>query len=155
MKVLEIMQLYQDLIRKEYVPFYKVSVKSKTAFKKLKAKLDKKNIDIEDFVRVQFQCKGKRMFPNQLNSKYALERYVSYIELQNVEGLHNQQYIYLKRFMECGYSMEEALAIDVFYYYFRCMMIKEHPKEWKIKVDKEIQNIPYLKKIIKKGASMQ
>lgn len=144
------MNLYQELVRRDYIKWYKVSLtKNRTTFSKLKKILELEEIDADDFLRVQFQCKGTRPFPNQLLSKHAINRYIKYRDLQNVEGLHHQQEVYLETFMENGYTLEESLQIPIFYYYFRCMKVKDHPKEWKIKVDKEIQSIPELKNLIR------
>jgi hypothetical protein len=148
MTVLEMMQLYEDLVRKEYIKFYKISKTTRKTFKSLRTKLEDKKIDPDDFIRVQFQTRGKRMFPSQLLSKGALERYEEYIELQDVLGLHRQQETYLDRFMEIGYTKEEALSIPIFYYYFRCMSMEDYPKEWEHKVEQEIKNIPLIKIIM-------
>jgi hypothetical protein len=70
-----------------------------------------------------------------------------------VKGLHRQQEVYLKMFLGNGYTLEEALGIPIFYYYFRCMMIEDHPKEWDLLVIKEIRNIPSLEELIKERST--
>jgi hypothetical protein len=153
--LIEIIQLYEELVRKNYITHYTLNSRSKNypanrkAFVKLKSILESKNIDAEDFLRVQFQTKGQRPFPNQLHSKAAIDRYITYDTTRDVEGLHIQQETYLKMFVGIGYTVEEALQFHCFYYYFRCMYIKDHPKEWKLKAKQEIDVIPELKKIIK------
>ena len=127
-------------------PAYK---RRRISFAKLKRLLEKKDIDPEDYIRVQFQCKGKRIFHNQLSGKYAMDRYEAYIKQRDVEGIHAQQETYLKMFMKNGYTLEETLQFHIFYYYFRCMKLKNHPKEWLFKVKKEIDNIPELREFIK------
>lgn len=153
MTSLDMMHLYEDLVRKDYIKWYKISKNSKRVFRQLKLKLEAKEIDPDDFIRVQFQCKGNRPFPNQLLSKFAFERYHTYNELRDAEGLHYQQEVYLDIFLGNGYTLEEALSIPIFYYYFRCMLIKDHPKEWDLKVEKEIRNIPSLKELIKERSN--
>ncbi len=147
------MHLYEELVRKDYLKFYRVSKNSKRVFKRLKNKLELKEIDPEDFIRVQFQCKGNRPYPNQLVSKFAFERYHIYDDLRDAKALHHQQEVYLDIFIENGYTLEEALAIPIFFYYFRCMLIKDHPKEWDLLVEKEIRNIPSLEELIKERSS--
>ncbi len=153
MTSLEMMHLYEELVRKDYIKWYKVSKKFKRVFKKLLIKLEEEEIDAEDFIRVQFQCKGNRPFPNQLVSKFAFERYHIYNDLRDAQGLHYQQEVYLDIFLGNGYTLEEALGIPIFYYYFRCMMIEDHPKEWDLKVEIEIRNIPSLKELIKERST--
>jgi hypothetical protein len=111
--------------------------------------LKAKDIDAEDFLRVQFQTKGQRPFPNQLYSDAAITRYKTYRSTQDAKGLHQQQETYLNMFQQNGYTLEEALQFHIFYYYFRCMKVKDAPKEWKLKARREISVIPELKKIIK------
>jgi hypothetical protein len=150
-------QLYEELVRKNYMHYYTLNSRSKNypanrkAFVKLKALLETKEIDAEDFLRVQFQTKGQRPFPNQLYSKAAIDRYKRYEATRDARGLHQQQITYLKMFNGIGYTTEEALSFHCFYYYFRCLYIKDHPKEWKLKAKQEIDVIPELKDIIERS----
>jgi hypothetical protein len=151
---LEMMHLYEGLVRASYIKFYKISKNSKRVFKRLKIKLEEKEIDPEDFIRVQFQFRGNRPFPNQLISKFSLDRYETYNDLRDVKGLHYQQETYLERFIDNGYTVEEALSIPIFYYYFRCMIVDDYPSEWDTRVRREIENTPSLKILIEERSRM-
>ncbi|KKK91754.1 hypothetical protein LCGC14_2709750, partial [marine sediment metagenome] len=58
---------------------------------------------------------------------------------------------YLKNLLESGYTLEESLQFDIFYYYFRCMKLKNYPKKWNMLSKKEIYKLPGIKEIIKNG----
>lgn len=151
---LELMLIYERIVRENYNKFYKLNrfgktfAKHKETFKKLNRILKDADIDHEDFIRVQFSNKGFKPFPNQLLGKDAMNRYLNHINTTNIKDIHYTQEQYLKDFMEVGYTIEEALALDVFYYYFRCMKLKNYPKSWNFKAKKEMDKLPGLKELI-------
>jgi hypothetical protein len=62
--------------------------------------------------------------------------------------------VYLERFIDNGYTVEEALSIPIFYYYFRCMIVDDYPSEWDTRVRREIENTPSLKILIEERSRM-
>lgn len=149
------MALYERLTREYFLPYYVLNRNSnnynnhKKKFKELKRMLDTMNISSEEYIKVQFSTKGNRPFPNQLTSKAAIKRYNTHTRTQNIKELLNTQESYLKNFLNIGYTLEEALQFDMFFYFFRCIKLKNHPKKWKLKAKQEINDMPELKKIIK------
>jgi|GEM_PF-2093483 hypothetical protein len=156
-KALDLLILYEEMVRKYHIPAYSIrrSGKSFINFKKIFKKLNKilNSLDIPpyEYMLSQFEERGNRPYPSQLISKEAINRFKNYSNLVDIEGLHKTQENYLNSFLENGYTLEEALGIDIFYYYFRCMKLKNYPKEWNTKVLQEVKRIPKLKNVIKGG----
>jgi hypothetical protein len=157
LKTLDLLILYEEMVRKYHIPQYKISRQSKNfinfkkTFKKLRTILINLDIPPYEYMISQFEERGNRPYPNQLISKQAINRFKNYSNSIDVKGIHEIQESYLKSFIENGYTVEEALGIDIFYYYFRCMKLKNHPKEWNTKVLQEIKRTPKLKNIVKRG----
>ncbi len=152
MTTLELILLYEELVREYHMPFYKLNrmgktfAKHKETFKKLKRILTNLDISPQEFMVAQFINKGNRPYPTQLTSKYALAIFRNYQDTNFAEALHKVQENYLKRLLSIGYTTQEALELDIFYYYFRCIKIKNSPVLWKSKASQEIKKIPGLKK---------
>ena len=113
----------------------------------LNEKLKKKDISPDDFIRIQFSAKGYKPYPNQLLSKVAMQRYLDHISCITSEEINRTQESYLRELCEDGYTLEEALQFDIFYYYFRCSKLKDYPKNWLFLAQKEIEKTPELKNI--------
>ncbi len=154
MTALEMVHLYETLVRENFSKTYRIHRQSKymqlhkNTFKRLKAVLDVDEIPIEDFMRVQFMNKGYRPYPNQMMGKDAMHRWEEHKRTENIVEMHKMQEKYLAQFVKQGYTVEEALSFDMFHYYFRCMTIKDHPKIWEFYAKKEIEKMPELTKII-------
>lgn len=153
----EILDFYVDLVRKKGQKWYKLTYKSKNiqkhknSFKKLKEVLDYKEIPIKDYMQVQFMGKGYRPFPNQMIGDAAFKRWEEYKKVTKAKDQHYMQERYLKLYLDQGYSLEEALSFDQFFYYFRCLKLKDHPKIWKFYAKKELETMPELRDILKRG----
>jgi hypothetical protein len=153
MNTLDLINLYERLVREKHSRFYKISrrgdayVKHRKTFSKLNEKLKKKDISPDDFIRIQFSAKGYKPYPNQLLSKVAMQRYLDHISCITSEEINRTQESYLRELCEDGYTLEEALQFDIFYYYFRCSKLKDYPKNWLFLAQKEIEKTPELKNI--------
>ncbi len=154
MTPLEMVHLYEQLVRENGNSTYSIHRRSKymqlhkDSFKKLKQILDEKDIPIEDFMRVQFMNKGTRPFPNQMNGTVAMTRWKEHKASEDISEIYNQQERYLASYISQDYTIEEALNFDVFYYWFRCLKMKDYPAIWKFYAKKELEKMPDLKKII-------
>ena len=154
MKALEMVQLYEQLMRENHMPHYivhrqsKIMQRHKYSFINLKKTLDHKDISIEEFMRVQFMDKGHRPYPDQMSGKAAMDRWEQHKATENVMEVFNQQERYLASYIKQDYTIEEALNFDVFYYWFRCLKIKDYPAIWKFYAKKELEKMPDLNKLI-------
>jgi hypothetical protein len=125
--------------------------KHKATFIELKKVLDAKEIPIRDYMVVQFMNKGHRLYPNQMKGKAAMDRWEEHKRVENVREVFEQQERYLASYLKQGYTLEEALSFDVFFYWFRCIKMKGYPEIWKFYAKKELEKIPGLNKILKRG----
>lgn len=124
--------------------------KYKKVFVDLKKVLDEKGIPIKDYMVVQFMSKGHRIYPNQLKGKAAMDRWEEYKRVENIREIFEQQERYLNSYLKQDYTLEEALSFDVFFYWFRCIKMKDCPRIWKFYAKRELRKIPGLDKILKK-----
>jgi hypothetical protein len=127
--------------------------KYKAVFVDLKKVLDAKEISIRDYMVVQFMSKGRRIYPNQMKGKAAMLRWEEHKRVENVRGVFEQQERYLASYLRQDYTLEEALSFDVFFYWFRCIKMEgyQYPRIWKFYAKKELEKIPGLSKILKRG----
>ncbi len=150
----ELINLYEHLVRDNYNPHYKLNrsgkvfLKHRKTFKKLKEILSNLDIPPREFLIYQFQCKGTRPYPNQLISQVAIDRWKSKKLQYHVEEIHHIQEKYLEDLMNSGFSLEDALKLDIFYYYFRCLKLENCPKKWELLAKREVEKFPELKKYV-------
>ncbi len=151
---LELLHYYESLVREKRKGYSNTNRHSKAfqnkkkIFKKLIDLLDDQDIPPKEFVLAQFKGKGYRPYPTQLLSDKAFQRYRAWKFAYDIACLHRIQEGYLKQLEGMGYSTEEALALDIFYYYFRVRKLKEVPKVWTMYAFREIEMIPGLKEFI-------
>ena len=157
MKALEMVGLYEDLRRKNGDAWFRVHRKGKTmqkhkdTFKRLKEVLDYKGIPIREFMVVQFKHKGYRPFPNQMVGDAAFKRWEEFKRLEDSKSEYYMQERYLAQYLKQDYTLEEALALPQFRYWFRCMMLDTYPTIWKFYANKELVTSPGLKDLIERG----
>jgi hypothetical protein len=153
----EILDFYVELVRKKGQKWYKLTHRSRfiqqhrNSFKRLKEVLDHKEIPIKDYMQVQFMGKGNRPFPNQMLSEAAFKRWDEYKKITKARDQHYQQERYLKSYLNQGYTLEEALNFEQFFWYFRCLKWEHHPEIWKYYAKKELETMPELRDLLKRG----
>jgi hypothetical protein len=153
----EMLDFYVDLVRKKGQKWYKITHKSKhfqkhkESFMRLKEVLDHKEIPIKDYIQVQFMGKGYRPYPNQLMGEAAFKRWEEYKRTENSKAEYETQERYLKRYIEQDYTLEEALEMPQFTFWFRCMKVKKPKASWKFYSKKELDKSPGLRDLIKRG----
>ncbi len=153
---LELLHYYESLVREKRKGYSNTNRNSKAfqnkkkIFKRLIDRLDDQDISPKEFVLAQFKGKGYRPYPTQLLSDKAFQRWHVWKSTFDIITLHRTQEEYLKRLKGMGYSTEEALALDIFYYYFRMLKLKDVPKVWKMFAAREIEALPGLKKFLER-----
>lgn len=153
---LELIHFYEGLIRekkKEFASagrFGKTFQKKKVLFKKLIDTLNDKDIPPKEFILAQFETKGYRPYPSQLLTDKAFQRWREWRSTYIAKELHRVQEAYLERLKSIGYTVEEALALDMFYYYFRRLYLKKVPRAWDMYADVEIERTPGLKTFLER-----
>ncbi len=153
---LELIHFYEGLVqekKKEFATagrFGKAFQRKKKTFKKLIDELNDRDIPPKEFILAQFETKGYRPYPSQLLTDKAFQRWKSWRITYAAKELHEVQETYLKNLKNIGYSIEEALTLDIFLYYFRRLYLKEVPKVWNMHADREIERIPGLKEFLKR-----
>ncbi len=153
---LELIHFYEGLVRekkKEFASagrFGKAFQKKKEIFKKLIDTLGDRDIPPKEFILAQFETKGYRPYPSQLLTEKAFQRWEEWRRTYIAREIHRVQENYLERLKSIGYSVEEALALDMFYYYFRRLHLKRVPKAWHMYADVEIERTPGLKTFLKR-----
>ncbi len=153
---LELIHFYESLVREKRNEFAvagrlgKAFQQKKKIFKKLIGILDNKKIPPKEFILIQFKLKGHRPYPAQLLSEKAFDRWEDWKKQCDVEQIHRTQEKYLKDLTRIGYTVEEALSLDVFYYYFRRLHLKDIPEEWHMYADREIERLSGLKEFLER-----
>lgn len=151
---LELIHYYESLVkekRNEYATtnrFSKAFKQKKKIFKRLIDLLDDQNIPPKEFILIQFKMKGYRPYPAQLLSKEAFQRWKSWNNTRDIKGLHEIQEGYLKKLKSIGYTVEEALTLDIFFYYFRRIHLKEVSRACNMFADREVERMPGLKEFL-------
>jgi hypothetical protein len=151
------MQLYENLVRiktKQYVQstrFTKNFQRNKAIFKKLIDLLDNKEIPPREFIYAQMNLKGHRLYPNQLLSQKSMERWDIWKHSRDIGESYQMQKEYFDGYKELGYTTEEALAFDVFDYYFRALYLKKIPRLWKLYVSQELETKTGLKEFLERN----
>lgn len=153
---LELLHYYESLVREKRKGysntnrFSEAFQNKKRIFKKLIDSLEDQGIPPKEFVLAQFKGKGYRPYPTQLLSDKAFQRWRAWKFAYDIVSLHRIQEEYLRRLKVMGYSIEEALALDIFYYYFRMLKLKDVPKVWAMYAFREVEMIPGLKEFLEK-----
>lgn len=157
MTALEMVSLYEDLKRKSGQKWYKIHrqgklmQKHKDTFKRLREVLEYKKIPIREYMTVQFKNKGWRPWPHQMTGDAAFARWDEFKRSEDGKAEYHMQERYLAQYLKQDYSLEEALALPQFRYWFRCMMLKPHPKIWEFYANKELVTSPGLRDLIERG----
>ncbi len=153
---LELIHFYESLVREKRNEFAvagrfsKAFQQKKKIFKKLIAILNNKKIPPKEFILIQFKLKGHRPYPTQLLSEKAFERWEDWKKQHDVKQMHRTQERYLQDLCRIGYTIEEALSLDVFYYYFRRLYLKDIPEAWHMYADREIERLSGLKEFLER-----